>query len=82
MGDFLVCGVSSQTLCAIQGFDLVVEAGSKGFAQTGLRVTSVIRLNFLATVPTRRMERRLGSLPDGMLGYLKAKLAEHIDVLS
>ena len=78
MGDFLVCGVSSQTQRAVEGFDLVVESGAKGFAQTGLKVTSVIRLNFLATVPTHWMERRLGSLPDGMLGLLQAKLAEHI----
>jgi len=44
----------------------------------GLKVTSVIRLNFLATVPIDRMERRLGSLPDDMLGLLRTKLAEHI----
>jgi mRNA interferase MazF len=78
MGDFLVCGVSSQTQRAVEGFDVVVESGSKGFAQMGLKVNSVIRLNFLATVPIDRMERRLGSLPDDMLGLLRTKLAEYI----
>ncbi len=77
-GDFLVCGVSSQLRQAIQGFDIVLEAGSEDFAETGLRVASVIRLAFLAVVPVADMTRRLGRIPSSTLETPRTNLAEHL----
>ncbi len=77
-GDFLVCGVSSQLRQAITGFDVVLDSGSGGFPATGLRVSSVIRLSFLAVVPESDMKRRLGRIAPGVLESLRENLARHL----
>jgi mRNA interferase MazF len=43
--------------------DLVMGGGSPGFTQTGLKVTSVLRLHRLLTVSSSIIERELGNLP-------------------
>ena len=64
-GDFLVCGVSSQIHQAQDGFDQIVASTDDFFDATGLQVTSVIRLNFLATLPppTNDQTSRANSVP-------------------
>ena len=77
-GDFLVCGVSSQIHQAQEGFDEIIAATDDFFTATGLQVSSVVRLNFLTTLPTRRMTRFLGRLPVHVLHTLQARLAAHL----
>ncbi len=77
-GDFLVCGISSPVRQTIQGFDIILDAGSAGFPATGLRVSSVVRLSFLAVVPVAEMKRRLGEVAPGVLRELQQKLARHL----
>ena len=77
-GDFLVCGVSSQLRQAIRGFDIILDAASGDFATTGLRVSSVVRLAFLAVVPVTNMKRRLGRLSPSVLEALQQSLAQHL----
>lgn len=77
-GDFLVCGVSSQLRQAIRGFDVVLDSGSGDFPSTGLRVSSVIRLSFLAVVPETDMKRRLGRIAPDVLNTLRENLARHL----
>jgi mRNA interferase MazF len=50
-GDFLVCGASSQLHQAIPNFDEVIGPSDSDFTGSGLKSTSVIRLEFLATLP-------------------------------
>lgn len=77
-GDFLVCGVSSQLEQAIRGFDVIIADDSDGFAGSGLRVSSVVRLAFLAVVPVADMKRRLGSVTPEVLEGLQKNLARHL----
>ena len=77
-GDFLVCGISSQLRQALPGFDMVINADSDDFAPTGLKVSSVIRLAFLAVVPVAEMKRRLGRLQPAVLERLQLTLAQHL----
>jgi mRNA interferase MazF len=42
--------------------DLVIEEGSPGFEETGLKVTSVVRLHRLLTVGAPLIVRELGRL--------------------
>lgn len=77
-GDYLVCGVSSQTRQAVDGFDLILTPGSPEFAASGLRAESVVRLTFLGVVPVAKMTRRLGRLPPEVLAVLQKRLAQHI----
>jgi len=43
--------------------DLVLKSDQPAFAQTGLRVTSTLRLHRLMTVTTHLLQRELGQLP-------------------
>jgi mRNA interferase MazF len=77
-GDFLVCGISSQLHQEEAGFDIVLRTGDKEFAATGLKVSSVIRLNFLAVTPVSRMKRYLGKVHSEILETLRSNLATHL----
>ena len=77
-GDWLVCGISSQLHQAVEGFDVILQDDFAEFPDTGLRVSSVVRLSFLAIVPTDRMTRRLGSVSARILKTLQLNLANHL----
>ena len=61
-GDWLVCGVSSQLRPQVAGFDEIIEPSQTDFAGRGLKVASVIRLGFLATLSGSQLLGLLGSV--------------------
>ncbi|MCB1234064.1 MAG: type II toxin-antitoxin system PemK/MazF family toxin [Verrucomicrobiae bacterium] len=75
-GDFLVCGVSSQLRQAVPDFDEVIHAGSMDFQKTGLKVSSVVRLAFLAVIPVVDFKRRLGKVSPEILDRLRGTLSQ------
>lgn len=77
-GDFLVCGISTQIHQAEADFDVIIEQGDQYFRDTGLRATSVVRMNFLASIPESRMASRLGRVPSHILQSLQSNLASHL----
>lgn len=77
-GDFLVCGISTQIRHAKSDFDIILEQGDECFSDTGLRATSVVRLNFLASIPVSRMTRRLGKISREILETLQSNLSTHL----
>ena len=77
-GDYLACGISTQTHQAIRGFDLILSPGSPEFVSAGLYAESVVRLGFVGVVPVRSMTRRLGRLSPNTLAGLQKRLANHI----
>ena len=50
--DFLVCGISSQIKQEVKDFDYVIGSDNRWFSETGLLQPSLIRLGFLAMVPS------------------------------
>jgi len=67
-GDFLVCGISSQLHQGVPEFDEWIETTDTDFAESGLLVSSVIRLGFLAILPKARII--------GMIGHVSAERHE------
>jgi len=78
-GDWLVCGISSQLHQEVVGFDHVLAVGDPNFALSGLKVASVIRLGFLATLPSPDFAGRLGTIPPNLSSLLRHRLADHLD---
>jgi len=72
--DYLICGLSSQLWQEIPGFDevLLPDAVNK------LRVTSLIRLSFLAVVNVSDIRGGMGHVSASMLATLKQRLADHL----
>jgi mRNA interferase MazF len=60
--DVVLAGISSVVRGQISPTDCLVTATHPEFAQTGLRVTSAIRLHKLVTVQTSVVSRRLGRI--------------------
>ena len=64
-GDWLVCGVSTQLQHEAVGFDDPIEPSHPDFAGSGLKAPSLIRLGFLAVMPTTALLGVIGSIaPD------------------
>jgi len=61
-GDWLVCGVSSQLHQAVPGFDDLVLQEHSDYTTSGLKVPSLIRLGFLAVLPSGRFVGVIGSI--------------------
>lgn len=61
-GDWLVCGVSSQLHQAVPGFDDLVLQEHSDYPTSGLKVPSLIRLGFLAVLPSGRFVGVIGSI--------------------
>ena len=72
--DYLVCGLSSQLWQEIPGFDEILLLT----ATNNLRITSVIRLSFLAVVKSSDVRGKTGQIPDDLLIDLRQRLANHL----
>ena len=70
--DWLICMISSQTHQYIAGFDEIVEDSNEDFKQSGLKVTSVIRVGRLAVVSG---EILLGAISNDRLNHVKKNLS-------
>jgi mRNA interferase MazF len=60
--DWLVCGVSTQLQQRAEGFDELVEVTDSDFPTSGLKAASLIRLGFLAVLPTSRLLGVIGRI--------------------
>ena len=66
--------VTSQTPPELLESDLLLDQSHQGFASTGLRVSSVLRLHRLMTVTTALIQRELGELSLDLQTAVKSKL--------
>jgi len=74
--DWLICMISSQTRHYTAGFDETVGERDADFADSGLKVSSVIRLGRLAVVTGEILLGAIGQISDDRLARLKGRLAE------
>jgi len=77
-GDWLICGVSTQLHQQVAGFDETIEPLHPDFACTGLKAASLIRLGFLAVLPTNRFLGILGSISPERHARLIQRLGEFL----
>jgi mRNA interferase MazF len=77
-GDLLVCAVSSQLRHEYPGFDEIIARDDDDFAASGLKVSSLIRLGLIATIPRSAILGELGEVSAARLERLRGRLASHI----
>ena len=61
-GDWLVCGVSTQLQHEAVGFDDLIEPSHPDFDDSGLKAPSLIRLGFLAALPSSALLGEIGGV--------------------
>ena len=76
--DFLVCGISTQLHQLINGFDELLDERGNYFMQTGLRQSSIIRLGFLAVIPSNKTPGRIGNIDLAIHRNLLERLAKYL----
>lgn len=77
-GDRLVCGVSTQLRHEIKGFDDLLNESSSDFATSGLQRASIIRLGFLAVLPSSNIIGKIGSIDTERHQRLLERLARYL----
>ena len=73
--DWLICMVSSQTNQYISGFDEIVQETDSDFVESGLKLTSVVRVGRLAVVSGDILLGALGQVSNERLGRIKKNLS-------
>jgi mRNA interferase MazF len=76
--DWLICMVSSQTRHYVAGFDEMVQESDSDFAESGLKVTSVIRVGRLAVVSGEILLGAIGQVSNERLRRIKTHLTDWI----
>jgi len=74
--DWLICMISSQTHQYIAGFDEMVQESEDDFGESGLKVSSVIRVGRLAVVSGEILLGAIGQVSSERLGRVKKRLSD------
>ncbi len=73
--DWLICMISSQTHQYIAGFDEIVQDNDVDFGESGLKITSVIRVGRLAVVSGETLLGAIGQVSVERLDRVKKNLS-------
>ena len=74
--DWLICMISSQTRQWVSGFDEIVYESDEDFGDSGLKVTSVIRVGRVAVVSGDILLGAIGQVSTDRLSRIKKHLAD------
>ena len=76
--DYYVCGISSNLNHEIAGFDEKIISSDNDYKQSGLLKDSLIRLAFLATLPSHLIAGAIGNISDERHHKLLQNLADYL----
>ena len=74
--DWLICMVSSQTRHYLAEFDEIVQESDSDFTESGLKITSIIRVGRLAVVSGEILLGAIGSISNERLMRIKKHLSD------
>lgn len=76
--DFLVCGISTQLRQKVEDFGEIISQNADDFAESGLVADSLIRLGFLAVLPSAKIIGSIGSVSTGRHQKLLSNLSNYL----
>jgi mRNA interferase MazF len=76
--DLLVCGISTQLHQQVKNFDEILDTNDNDFRQCGLLKPSLIRLSFLAILPTKNIAGSIGNISPERHRRLLKSLSEYL----
>jgi mRNA interferase MazF len=74
--DWMICMISSQMRHTVPEFDEIIRENDPDFAESGLKVSSVIRIGRLATVEGEILLGATGQIAPERLERIKSRLAD------
>ena len=72
--DLIMVGITSRTVKNLKEMEYRIVSGTEDFKYSGLIKTSVVRCEYIMTVPRGLVARRLGHLPDKTMKKIDKKL--------
>ncbi len=76
--DFLICGISTQLHQKVEDFDEIISQNDGDFAESGLVADSLIRLGFLAVLPSAKIIGSIGSISNERHQKLLSNLSNYL----
>ena len=76
--DWLICMISSRIHQYNNGLDIIISTDDKDFKESGLKITSVIRVSRLAVVDKDIMIGKIGKISLERLKIIKEKICNWI----
>ncbi len=68
--DVILLGITSQRIDNINQTEFLIKEGTDEFIQSGLAKTSVVRCEYVMTVPKEIIARKLGKLPEDTMNKI------------
>lgn len=72
--DVILLGITSQKITNIKETEFLIEDSSPEFKATGLAKTSVVRCEYIMTIPKEIVSRKLGYLSDTLMAKIEKRL--------
>jgi len=76
--DWLICMISSQVHQALSGIDEIIDESDDDFENSGLKVTSVIRINRVAVAASEALQGAVGEISAERLLRIRKRLANWV----
>ena len=64
--DVILVAITSQRIDEVKQTELLIKEGTPNFKQTGLVKTSVVRCEYIMTIPAKLIVRKLGKLTESL----------------
>ena len=64
--DVILVAITSQRIDEVKQTELLIKEGTPNFKQTGLVKTSVVRCEYIMTLPAKLIVRKLGKLTESL----------------
>lgn len=79
--DLIMAGITSRIVEDLKETEYMIVEGTKDFESSGLAKTSVVRCEYIMTVPERLVARKLGSLHGETMSEIDKKLKLSLGIM-
>lgn len=79
--DLIMIGITSRIVEDLKETEYKIVKGTEAFKHSGLAKTSVVRCEYIMTVPRRLVARRLGRLPDETMKEIDKRLKLSLGIM-
>jgi len=72
--DVILIGITSQRVDNLMDTEYLLDENTSGFINSGLKKASVVRCEFIMTIPVEIISRKIGKLSDSLMSKIDEKL--------
>jgi mRNA interferase MazF len=72
--DLILVGITSQRIDDVMDTEFLIDEDAGYFSQSGLMKSSVVRCEYLMTVPQELLARKLGKLPGNIMKLIEERI--------